>query len=103
MQGVASVLIVHEKVLTGYPWLFVQSSWTVAKLNLDLENLPYQCAIQGWVTRSTAVELFKATGIKDYFGTVKNKDFRPIPMGMTAFVSVKNEIKRDADMSLKKK
>ncbi len=94
-QGAAGVLIVHETVPAGYPWLVVQSSWTGAKLNLDAENPPYQCAIQGWITRSTAVELFKTAGISDYSGKAKNKDFRPIPMGITASVGVTNEIKKD--------
>lgn len=99
-QGAAGVLIVHETVPAGYPWLVVQSSWTGAKLNLDPENPPYRCAIQGWITRSTAVELFRAAGIKDYSGTAKNKDFQPIPMGMTASVNVKNEIKRDVSKNV---
>lgn len=94
-QGAAGVLIVHETVPAGYPWLVVQSSWTGAKLNLDAENPPYQCAIQGWITRNTAVELFKAAGITDYSGKAKAKGFKPIPMGMSATVSVKNTIKRD--------
>ncbi|HEY9116491.1 MAG TPA: PA domain-containing protein, partial [Roseivirga sp.] len=39
-QGAAGVLIVHETVPAGYPWLVVQSSWTGAKLNLDAANPP---------------------------------------------------------------
>ncbi len=94
-QGAAGVLIVHETVPAGYPWLVVQSSWTGAKLNLDPENPPYRSAIQGWITRNTAIELFKAAGIKDYSGMAKSKDFKPVSLGLTASVSVKNNIKRD--------
>lgn len=94
-QGAAGVLIVHENVPAGYPWLVVQSSWTGAKLNLDDENAPYKCAIQGWITRTTATKLFKAAGIKDYSDLARSKDFRPVALGLTATVSVKNEIKKD--------
>lgn len=99
-QGAAGVLIVHETVPAGYPWLVVQSSWTGAKLNLDAENPPYRCAIQGWITRSTAVELFKAAGIKNYSDMAKSKDFKPVAMGMTASVSVTNEVKRDVSKNV---
>lgn len=94
-QGAAGVLIVHETVPAGYPWLVVQSSWTGAKLNLDDPNAPYMCAIQGWITRNTAVALFKEAGIKDYSDLAKNKDFKAVSMGMKASVSVANEIKKD--------
>lgn len=94
-QGAAGVLIVHETVPAGYPWLVVQSSWTGAKLNLDDANPPYKCAVQGWITRNTAVELFKAAGIKDYSGMAKAKGFKPVNMGLKASMGVRNKIKRD--------
>jgi len=99
-QGAAGVLIVHETVPAGYPWLVVESSWTGAKLNLDAENPPYQCAIQGWITRSTAVDLFRAAGIQNYSALAKSKDFKPIAMGLKASVSVTNQIKRDVSKNV---
>lgn len=94
-QGAAGVLIVHETVPAGYPWLVVQSSWTGAKLNLDDANPPYKCAIQGWITRKMAVQLFSEAGIEDYSAMARNKDFKPMALGMTATVSVTNDIKKD--------
>lgn len=99
-QGAAGVLIVHETVPAGYPWLVVESSWTGAKLNLDAKNPPYQSAIQGWITRNTAVELFRAAGIENYSSLAKSKDFKPVPMGLKASVGVKNEIKRDVSKNV---
>lgn len=99
-QGAAGVLIVHETVPAGYPWLVVQSSWTGAKLNLDAKNPPYQCAIQGWLTRNAAIQLFQQAGIENYSAIAKHKDFKPIPLGMTASVSVTNEIKRDVSKNV---
>lgn len=94
-QGAAGVLIVHETVPAGYPWMVVQSSWTGAKLNLDAPDGPYKCAIQGWITRNTAVELFKAAGIKNYSEMAKYPNFKPMSLGLTASVSVTNNVKRD--------
>jgi Zn-dependent M28 family amino/carboxypeptidase len=99
-QGAAGVLIVHETVPAGYPWLVVQSSWTGAKLNLDAENPPYKCAIQGWITRQTAVQLFQAAGIENYSAMAKRKDFKPVPMGLKASVSVTNQVKRDVSKNV---
>jgi Zn-dependent M28 family amino/carboxypeptidase len=94
-QGAAGVLIVHETVPAGYPWLVVESSWTGAKLNLDDANPPYKAAIQGWITRNTAVQLFKEAGISDYSSMARSKDFKPMDLGLKVSVSVTNEIKRD--------
>lgn len=94
-QGAAGVLIVHQTVPAGYGWNVIRSSWTGAKLNLDGENPPYKCPIQGWITRATAVKLFQAAGIGDFSDLARSKDFKPVEMGMTATVSVRNEIKRD--------
>jgi len=94
-QGAAGVLIVHETVPAGYPWLVVQSSWTGAKLNLDDANPPYKCAIQGWITRKMAVQLFSAAGIKDYSAMARSKDFKPVALGLKGTVAVTNAIKRD--------
>jgi len=94
-QGAAGVLIVHETVPAGYPWLVVESSWTGAKLNLDDANPSYKAAIQGWITRNTAVQFFKEAGIKDYSSMARSKDFKPVALGLKASVSVTNVIKRD--------
>lgn len=94
-QGAAGVLIVHETVPAGYPWLVVQSSWTGAKLNLDDANPPYKCAIQGWITRKMAVQLFSAAGIKDYSAMARSNDFKPVALGLKGTVAVTNAIKRD--------
>lgn len=94
-QGAAGVLIVHETVPAGYPWTVVESSWTGAKLNLDDDNPPYKCPIQGWITRRAAVQLFANSGIKDYSALAKSKDFKPVAMDMTFSGSVKNEVERN--------
>ncbi|OEK06422.1 M28 family metallopeptidase [Roseivirga misakiensis] len=94
-QGAAAVLIVHETVPAGYPWLVVESSWTGAKLNLDDPNPPYTCALQGWITRSSAVKLFQSAGIKNYSEMARNKDFKPVDMNMKFSGGVVNEIKKD--------
>ncbi len=94
-QGAAGVLIVHETIPAGYPWTVVQSSWTGAKLNLDDPNPPYKCAIQGWITRNMAGELFNDADIENHSQLAKTAGFKPILMNMNASVELRNEVKRD--------
>lgn len=94
-QGAAGVLIVHETVPAGYPWLVVKNSWSGAKLNLDAENPPYKCAVQGWITRNTATKIFAAAGIQDYSGMARSRDFKPVSLGQNVTISVNNLIRKD--------
>ena len=99
-QGAAGVLIVHETAPAGYGWQVIQSSWTGAKLNLDEENPPYKCPIQGWIKRSAVVQLFQEAGIKNYGALARSPEFKPIEMNMTASAFVKNTIKRNVSRNV---
>ena len=94
-QGAAGVLIVHETVPAGYPWLVVRNSWAGAKLNIDSGQASYKCAIQGWITRETATQIFREAGISDYSGMARNKNFKPVPLEMKVSLKVRNGIKKD--------
>jgi len=101
-QGAAGCLIVHETVPAGYPWAVVKNSWSGASLYLDGSGQNYKCAIQGWITRNAAIELFKASGqeIGNYNQMARSKDFEPFSMNQKATVSVKNKIKRDVSQNV---
>ena len=91
-QGAAGVLIVHETVPAGYPWLVVRNSWAGAKLNISSEKATDKCEVQGWISRETATRIFSEAGISDYSGMARNKDFKPAPLGMKVSVQVRNEL-----------
>ena len=95
-QGAAGVMIIHETVPAGYPWMVVSGSWSGSKLQLA-ETAGYRCAVQGWVTRDAAIKLFAASsaGIKDYKKLALSEDFKPVPMGIGLSVDVRNEIQKD--------
>ncbi len=96
-QGAAGVLIVHETVPAGYPWMVVSNGWSGASLNLDSKSSSYKPMIQGWITRDAAVKIFDFSekDLKNYGEKSRDKSFKPVTLNVTASVSLRNDIKRD--------
>ena len=101
-QGAAGCLIIHETVPAGYPWLVVRNSWSGASLYLDANTGAYQPAVLGWLTRDAAIKLFEASGenLKNFAAMSREENFKGVSLGLTASVSVENEIKRDVSKNV---
>lgn len=102
-QGAAGILIVHQTAQAGYPWFVVQNGSGAAKLNLQTpDGNASKCAIQGWLTLSAAVEMFKTSGITDkkFFEIAGQKGFKPIPLGVTVSTSVQNTFRKDVSQNV---
>lgn len=99
-QGAAGVIIIHETKPAAYGWNVVQSSWSGAQLNLESEAPVAD--VQGWITKDAADKLFNASTIqnKNFHELAMNKDFKPMPMGLTASMKIKNKIKRDVSKNV---
>ncbi len=99
-QGAAGVLIIHETAPASYGWNVVQSSWSGAQLNLESEAPVTD--IEGWLTQDAAAQVFKASPIenKNFHELALSKNFKPIPLGVTASVKITNTIKRDVSKNV---
>ncbi|AXT19767.1 M28 family peptidase [Flavobacteriaceae bacterium AU392] len=99
-QGAAGVIIIHETEAASYGWNVVQSSWSGAKLNLESEAPVAD--VQGWISNESTAKLFEASILenKNYQELAKRKDFKPMPLGLTASVKIANKIKRDASKNV---
>jgi len=98
-QGAAGCLIIHETNAAGYPWFVVKSSWSGGKLNLESE-LP-KCEVQGWITLSTASNIFEVSNKgKGFIAKAQSKDFEPIPLDLAISTKVKNTFKRDVSQNV---
>lgn len=99
-QGAAGVLIIHETIPAAYGWNVVQNGWSGAKLGLESEAP--KADVQGWITRDAAIKLFEASNLenKKFKELARSKDFKPIPLGITASVEVTNKIKRDVSKNV---
>ncbi|CAN7624960.1 M20/M25/M40 family metallo-hydrolase [Pseudoduganella sp. LjRoot289] len=93
--GAAGALIVHETRAAGYPYDVVRSSWGRGSYGLKSgkgETPPGYPAVAGWLQLDRARELFRAAG-QDFDALKKaavSRDFKPVPLGATASVTVAN-------------
>ncbi len=97
-QGAAGVLIIHETVPAGYPWMVVGASWSGGRLNLDKSGTEeYQCAVQGWITRDAAIRIFEASSVDmtDYKEKAQSAGLKSVPLGLNVSVEIQNEINTD--------
>lgn len=96
-QGAAGIFIIHDDVPAGYPWMVVQNGWTGAALFLDEEAGAFKPQVQGWITRNAAIKLFESSGVdmKNFVERSRSRDFKAIPLGLNASVSVTEKIKKD--------
>ncbi|MDE3156419.1 MAG: M20/M25/M40 family metallo-hydrolase [Acidobacteriota bacterium] len=94
--GAAGVIIVHETGPAGYPFSVLQSSTGEAFTLETPDGNMNRAAIESWITRDQAVKLFKMAG-KD-FDALKaaavKPDFKPVPLGVTASITLHNTIRR---------
>lgn len=79
-RGAKGCLIVHETKQAGYPWNVVRNNGETTKLYLKPENGNQDCcALEGWISKSAAEQLFAACGMS--FDQAKQmalkKDFKP--------------------------
>jgi Zn-dependent M28 family amino/carboxypeptidase len=99
-QGAAGILIIHDTAPASYGWNVIQSGFTGTQLNLET-SAPV-ADIQGWISGEAAAKILKTGGIEetDFRAMARKKDFKPIPLGLNASVTVKNKIKRDASKNV---
>ena len=94
-KGAAGVLIVHETGPAGYGFNVVQGN-VGEKLDLITPDKNMgRAAIEGWMTFEKARELFALAG-QDLDALKKaavSRDFKPVPLGVTANVHLKNSFR----------
>jgi Zn-dependent M28 family amino/carboxypeptidase len=102
-QGAAAAFIVHDTEPASYGWNVVQSSWTGPQYNMDDPgNHMDQSKAIGWLTNDAARRLFANAGqdLAALTEAAKRPGFRPVPLGMRASITLRNEIKRQASRNV---
>jgi len=86
--GAAGLLIVHETAPASYGWATVKNSNTNTMFDIvRKEPTKSHPALEGWIQRDTAVELFKAAGL-DFDALKKaaqSRDFKPVELKGATF------------------
>jgi Zn-dependent M28 family amino/carboxypeptidase len=94
--GAAGVLIVHETGPAGYPFAVVQGK-TTEQLDLETpDGNASRAAVEGWITLEQAKALFEMAGqdLDALKRKAATRAFRPVPLGVTATVSLSNSIRK---------
>ncbi|KQX20221.1 MULTISPECIES: M28 family metallopeptidase [unclassified Sphingomonas] len=85
-QGAAGVLVVHEYAPASYGWPTVKNSNTNTMFDIvRADPKAEHVAVEGWIQRDLAVDLFKAAGL-DFEAMKKaaqKKDFKPVALNAT--------------------
>lgn len=95
-QGAAGAIIIHDTEPASYGWNVVESSWSGPQAYAQRsENAPPLTMMNGWVQNEVAQQIFEAAG-EDFSrlaAAAKKKDFKPVPLGLTASTSFSNDIR----------
>jgi len=94
-RGAAGVLIVHETGPAGYPFPVVQGNLGEKFDLVTPDKNMGRAAIEGWVTLDAAKKIFAMAG-QDFDELKKQaitREFRPIPLGLTASMAIKNTMR----------
>lgn len=98
----AGVLLIHETEAAGYPFSVVQGK-TAEQFDLVApdKNMS-RAAVEGWITLDQAKALFAMAG--QNFDALKAKAatpaFAPVPLGVTASVTLKNTLREVASRNM---
>ncbi|QES89535.1 M28 family metallopeptidase [Rhizosphaericola mali] len=94
-KGALGVLIVHETKPAAYDWSVVRSSWSKSKLYLNSSENNKRCAIEGWISESTAKKLFAMSGINwGTFEQAHTKSSTAISFPLVLNGTLNNKIKK---------
>jgi len=96
-QGAAGALIIHDTFPAAYGWNVVESSWTGPAAYAQTTNGGQdQTQVNGWVQKGVAEAILKAGGkdLASLSAAASQKGFKPIPLGLTASLSFKNDIRK---------
>lgn len=94
-QGAVGAIIIHTSSSAGYPFQVVQTSWTGVQFELPAGDEP-RSQVLAWVTEDAARDLVAMAGLDldELREQAYNRDFEPVPLGITASMRMDVEIQR---------
>jgi Zn-dependent M28 family amino/carboxypeptidase len=93
--GAAGVLVVHETIPAGYPFAVVQGMGGESFDLVTPDKNSGRAKIEGWISVEAATALLKMAGqdFQKLKAEAATRDFKPVALGMTASVSLKQQMK----------
>ena len=99
-QGADGLIIIHDTEPASYGWNVIESGWSGARLIIE-SDLPL-LNVESWISGESAKKMFAVSTMKgqDYKTLSRNKNFKPIPLGLNVSVSIQNKIKKDVSKNV---
>jgi Zn-dependent M28 family amino/carboxypeptidase len=94
-RGAAAVLLIHETGPAGYPFDVVQTKVTEQFDLVTPDKNLRRVAVEGWISLEQGQRLLKLGG-QDFDALKRQaatRDFRPVPLGVTASMSIQNKLR----------
>jgi Zn-dependent M28 family amino/carboxypeptidase len=94
--GAAAVFVIHETVPAGYPWAVPAANWGRERFIIAADDEPTRPSpITGWMHLDATRRLFEAADVDfdEMKAAAADPAFRPVKLGGTAGVTVRNEIR----------
>jgi Zn-dependent M28 family amino/carboxypeptidase len=94
-KGAAGALIIHETVPAGYGFNVIQGKTGEQFDLVTPDKNMSRAAIEGWITLDQSKKLLQSAG-QDFDALKKlaaTRDFKPIPLGVTASMTIKNALR----------
>jgi len=100
-QGAVGAIIIHTQPSAGYPFQVVQTSWTGEQFELPAGDEPRN-QVMAWLTEDTARDLIAMGGfdLDALREAAYNRDFEPVPLGITTSLSMDVEVRRVASANV---
>ena len=95
MQGAVGAIIIHTQPSAGYPFQVLQTSSTTPQFELPAGDEP-RSQVTAWMVEDAARELVAMAGLNldDLRESADNRDFKPVPLGITTSLAMDVEITR---------
>ncbi len=94
--GAAAAIIVHDTAQAGYPFNVVQGFGGERFGLITPDRNMGRANVQSWISGDAAIRLFQLAG--QDFNALKaraaSRDFRPVPLGLTASFSIKQKMRQ---------
>jgi Zn-dependent M28 family amino/carboxypeptidase len=94
-MGAAGAFVVHETGPAGYPYGVLLGNVGEKFDLVTADKNMGRVAVEGWITSARAREILAMAG-QDFDALKKravSRDFRPVPLGVTASISLRNKLR----------
>jgi hypothetical protein len=94
--GATGAIVIHTTPSAGYRWQVVQTSNTGEVFSLPAEPGEARLPVKAWATEEACRKIARLGGhdLDALRAAAEKRDFRPVPLGVTLDLTLKNQVQR---------